>query len=156
MEKLTVSDMLASLTHCVELPVIAPDSSLKEVVSAMVKGHRRRIVYVVDDDGMFMGAITLADLKNVIFHYYLNSSVRDALVVTEHIEALFTSEKARDVMNPDLVICYKDDTLHDIIVRMNEWEVLDIPVLDREGRVIADLDVLCLLELWLKKGDEAF
>lgn len=156
MEKITVSDLLASLTHSVELPVIAPESSLKEVVVAMVKGHRRRIVYVVDGDGKFKGSITLADLRNVIFHYYLNSNVRDALVVTEHIEELFTSEKARDVMNPDLIVCYEDDTLHDIIMRMNEWDVMDIPVLDREGRVIADLDVLCLLKLWLSKGDKAF
>lgn len=56
----------------------------------------------------------------------------------------------------DLVVCYKDETLHDIIVRKHEWDVMDIPVLDREGRVIADLDVLCLLELWLKKGNKAF
>jgi CBS domain-containing protein len=156
MKKFTVSDLLASLTQCVELPIIAPESTLKEVVGAMVKGHRRRIVYVVDNNRKFMGAITLTDLKNVIFHYYLNSTVRDAVVVTEHIEELFTSEKARDVMNPDLVVCYEDDSLHDIIMRMEEWNVMDIPVLDREDRVIADLDILCLLELWLTKGDRAF
>jgi CBS domain-containing protein len=156
MEKLTVSDLLASLTHSVDLPVVSETSSLKEVVRAMVKGHRRRIVYVVDGDNRFKGAITLEELKNVIFHYYLNSNIRDALVVTEHIDALFAAEKAGDVMNPDLIVCHENDTLHDIIVRMNEWDVLDIPVLDQAGRVIADLDVLCLLELWLKKGDEAF
>ena len=156
MKKLTVSDLLASLTQCVELPVIGPESSLKEVVGAMIKGYRHRIVYVVDDNRKFLGAITLTDLKNVIFHYYLNSTVRDALVVTEHIEELFTSEKARDFMNPDQIVCHEDNSLHDIIMRMEEWNVMDIPVLDREGRVIADLDILCLLELWLMKGDKVF
>jgi len=156
MKKLTVKALLETLTHCVELPVVSETSSLKEVVRAMVKGHRRRIVYVVDGDNRFKGAITLEELKHVIFHYYLNSSIRDVLVVTEHIDALFSAEKAGDVMNPDLIVCHENDTLHDVIVRMNEWDVLDIPVLDRSGRVIADLDVLCLLELWLKKGDEAF
>ena len=156
MKKLTVKALLETLTHCVELPVVAETGSLKEVVRAMVKGHRRRIVYVVDGDNRFKGAITLEELKNVIFHYYLNSSIRDVLVVTEHIDELFAAEKAGDFMNPDLIVCRENDTLHDVIVRMNEWDVLDIPVLDREGRVIADLDVLCLLELWLKKGDKAF
>jgi CBS domain-containing protein len=156
MEKLTVSDLLTSLTHCVELPIVSETGSLKEVVRAMVKGHRRRIVYVVDNDNRFKGAITLEELKNVIFHYYLNSSIRDVLVVTEHIDELFAAEKAGDFMNPDLIVCREHDTLHDVIVRMNEWDVLDIPVLDREERVIADLDALCLLELWLKKGDKAF
>lgn len=156
MKKLTVRDLLESLSHCIELPVVAETDSLKEVVRAMVKGHRRRIVYVVDGDNRFKGSITLEELKNVIFHYYLNSSIRDALVVTEHIDEMFAAEKAGDFMNPDLIVCRENDSLHDIIVRMNEWDVLDIPVLDREGKVIADLDVLCLLELWLKKGDEAF
>jgi len=156
MKKLTVKDLLESMSQCVEMPVVHEAGSLKEVVRAMVKGHRRRIVYVVDGDNRFKGAITLEELKNVIFHYYLNSSIRDVLVVTEHIDELFAAEKAGDFMNPDLIVCRENDTLHDIIVRMNEWDVLDIPVLDREGRVIADLDVLCLLELWLKKGDEAF
>ena len=156
MKKLTVKALLETLTHCVELPVVSETSSLTEVVRAMVKGHRRRIVYVVDNDNRFKGAITLEDLKDVIFHYYLNSSIRDALVVTEHIDALFAAEKAGDFMNPDLIVCRENDTLHDVIVRMNEWDILDIPVLNREGKVIADLDVLCLLELWLKKGDKAF
>jgi len=34
--------------------------------------------------------------------------------------------------------------------------VTDMPVLDRQGRVVADLDILDLLELWLAKGQEAF
>ncbi len=156
MEKLTVRDLLDTLSHCVELPIVATENPLKEVVQVMVKGHRRRIVYVVDAYNKFKGAITLEDLKNVIFHYYLDSRVRDVLVVTQHIEELFTSEKAFDIMNPDYIACFEDETLHDIIVRMNQWNVLDIPVLNREGRVIADLDILCLLELWLKKGDEVF
>ena len=156
MKKLTVRNLLETLSHSVELPVISENSSLKDVVRAMVKGHRRRIVYVVDDDNKYKGAITLEELKNVIFHFYLNSSIRDALVVTEHIDELFAAEKAGDFMNPDLIVCRENDTLHDVIIRMNEWNVLDIPVLDQGGRVLADLDILCLLELWLKKGDEAF
>lgn len=156
MERLTVRDFLDSLSYSVELPVIASESSLIEVASVMVKGHRRRIVYVVDAGGKLKGAITLDDLKDVIFHYYLNARVRDALVVTEHITKLFASEKAGDVMDVDLVVCHEHENLHDVIVRMNERNLKDIPVLDREGRVIADLDILDLLELWLEKGNEVF
>lgn len=156
MERLTVRDLLESLARCAEPPVVTTESSLKEVVLAMLKGCRCGFVYVVDDHGKLKGAITLEDLKNVIFHYYLHAKVRDALVVTEHIEEIFTSEKAQDVMKPCHMFCYEDETLHDIVIRMNEWDALDVPVLNRQGRIIADLDILCLLELWLQKGNEAF
>jgi len=39
---------------------------------------------------------------------------------------------------------------------MIEHNITHIPLIDREGRVIADLDILDLLELWLKKGEEIF
>ncbi|MBW2466830.1 MAG: CBS domain-containing protein [Deltaproteobacteria bacterium] len=156
MERLTVRDLIEAVSEWEKLPIVTTESSLQDVVRVMVKGHRRRIVYVVDDAGRYQGAITLEDLKNVIFHFYLNSSIRDALVVTEHIEVLFASEKAKEIMNSDSVVCHENDTLHEIIVRMNEWDIMDIPVLDRDDRVIADLDFLHLLAMWLKKGIEAF
>jgi CBS domain-containing protein len=59
-------------------------------------------------------------------------------------------------MEVDLVVCHEHESLHDVIVKMNERNIKAIPVLDRKGRVIADLDILDLLELWLKKGNEAF
>lgn len=156
MEKLTVRDFLDSSSHTMELPAVRPESPLKEVVHAMVKGHRRRIVYVVDAKGTLKGAITLDDLKDVIFRYYMSAKIREALIVTEHITELFASEKAEDLMDADLAVCHEHEKLHDVIVRMNERNINDIPVLNPEGRVIADLDILDLLKLWLKEGNEAF
>jgi CBS domain-containing protein len=153
---LTVREYLNSLPHRVELPVVGADKSLEEVVRAMVKGHRRRVVYVVDSQNRFLGAILLGDLKNVVFRYFLKRQVSDALVVSEHITELFTSEKAEDIMDTDTVICYEDESLHCVIGRMMEADLTDIPVLDHDRRVIADLDILDLLALWLQKGEEVF
>ena len=153
MERLTVRDFLDSLSSSPELPIVETGSSLKDVVRAMVKGHRRRIVYVVDAGGRLKGAIALDDLKEVIFRCYLDERVRDALVVTEHIEKIFISDSAEDIMDANFVVCREKELLRDVIDRMIERDVKDIPVVDREGRVIADLDVLDLLELWLKEGE---
>lgn len=156
MKSMTVRNLIDAVSEWEKLPLVTTESSLQDVVRVMVKGHRRRIVYVVDEAGRYKGVITLEDLKSVIFHFYLNSSIRDALVITQHLSELFASEKAKEVMNSDFVVCHEDETLHDIIVRMNEWNSVDIPVLDKDGRVIADLDFLHLLVMWLEKGIEAF
>ena len=156
MKRLTVKDFLDSLPHRMELPVVKTESSLREVLQAMVKRHRGRIVYVVDFDGKVKGLISLDNLKDVIFHHYMKSRVSDPLVITEHIMELFASEKAEDLMDAGLSVCHEHECLHDVVTRMIERDVKDMPVLDQEGRIIADLDILDLLELWLKKGEEAF
>lgn len=43
--------------------------------------------------------------KDIIFRYYLDARVKDSLVVTEHIEELFSSENAEDVMDDCPVSC---------------------------------------------------
>ncbi|MFP3869198.1 MAG: CBS domain-containing protein [Desulfobacteraceae bacterium] len=156
MERLTVKEFLSSLGHQAQLGVVTPGASLKEVVRAMIKGHRRRVVYVVDENRKLLGAISLDVLKDVIFRFYLSDRVSDLLVVSEHITELFASEKAEDVMDADISSCQEQENLHEVIGRMIDRDSRDMPVLDQQGRVVADLDILDLLELWLKKGEEAF
>lgn len=156
MKRTTVKTFIDSLHDRNELPVAAVDTPLEEVVRTMVKGHRRRVVYVVDSAGKLLGQITLTHLKEVIFHYYLNTAAFDAIVVTSHITELFASETAREIMDADLDVCRLDETMHDVLVRMNEGGLSDLPVIDEAGRLIADIDILDLLERWLAMGNEAF
>ncbi len=156
MYRTTIREFLDSLPCGVELPLVAAKACLTEVVRVMVKGHRRRIVYVVDTDGKLMGAITLNHLKDIIFRFFLDDRLGNAVVVSERIVELFTSEKADQVMSLDPPSCLADETLADAVSRMMASNVTDMPVLDHEGRVVADLDILDLLELWLDRGQKAF
>jgi CBS domain-containing protein len=156
MNRLSVSEFLEALSYQGELPIVARSASLAEVVRAMIKGHRRRIVYVVGSDGELQGAITLDNLKDVIFHHYLDGRVSGSLVVTEHIAELFAGEKAEDIMEAGVPVCREHDRLPDVLARMLELNLKDIPVIDPQGRVIADLDILAFLELWLDRGLDAF
>jgi CBS domain-containing protein len=156
MHRTTIKEFLDSLTCGAELPLVAAGACLTEVVRIMVKGHRRRIVYVVDTDGKLMGAITLNHLKDIIFRFFLEDRLGNAVVVSERIVELFTSEKAEQVMSLNLPSCLADETLADAVSRMMESNVTDMPVLDHKGRVVADLDILDLLELWLDRGQKAF
>jgi CBS domain-containing protein len=155
-KRLTVKDFLDSLPCRAEPPVVKAESSLREVVHTMLKRHRGRIVYVVDPHGKVKGTISVDNVKDFVFHHYLKSRVTDALIVTEHIVELFTYEKAEDVMDAGLIICHEHEWLHDVVTRMIERNVKDMPVVDPKGRIIADLDILDLLELWLRKGEKVF
>ena len=152
MSPFTVREFLEALPHRVDFATVSRVSPLKEVVQTMVAGHRRRVVYVVDEVGALLGAISLDDLKDSIFRFYHETQVGDALVVTDRLLEIFAAETAEDVMETGLVVCREHESLQEVISRMIEGNLKDLPVLDRDGRLIADLDILCLLELWLLKG----
>ena len=156
MLRITVKEFLDSLDVMPKVQVVAKDSGIKEVVLAMVKGHRRRIVYVADEKGRLLGDITLDNLKDVIFHNYLGDRVTDAVIMSEHIADCFVSETAFDLMEDDRPVCYENEQLMEVLSRMIASDVKDVPVVNSEGKVIADLDILDLLAFWLKKGEEAF
>jgi CBS domain-containing protein len=156
MSSFTVRDFLYALPHRVDLATVARDTPLREVVRTMVADHRRRIVYVVEANGTLQGAIFLSSLKDTIFRYYLESQVGDTLVVTERLLEIFAAETAEDLMESGLVTCREDERLQEVISRMIEGNLKDLPVLDGDGRLIGDLDILCLLELWLLKEEKLF
>lgn len=156
MKRVTVRDFLDSSSHRVELAVVDTTSSLREVVRSMLRAHRRRTVYVVDSGGKLKGAISLDVLKDVIFRYYLNGRIWDALVVTEHVAEIFTCEKAEELMDATPIVCSEHEQLQKVITRMIERNVMEMPVIDHKQKVIAELDILDLLEWWLKKREEAF
>lgn len=156
MHRTTIREFLHSLRCGPELPLVAVGACLKEVVRVMVKEHRRRIVYVVDAGGKLKGAITLNHLKDIIFRFFLDGRLSDAVAVSERLAEIFTSEKAEQVMSLDLPSCLADETLADAVSRMMGSNVTEMPVLDQEGQVLADLDILDLLELWLDRGEKAF
>jgi len=156
MHRMTIKEFLESLAYGAELPLAPVGACLEEVVRVMIKGHRRRIVYVVDAEGKLKGAITLNHLKDIIFRFFLEERLGPHLVMSERISKIFTSEKAEQVMTPDPPSCLVDESLAAAVSKMMVSNVTDMPVLDRQGRVVADLDILDLLELWLAKGQEAF
>lgn len=156
MSPLTVQEFLTALPHRIDLATVTSGTPLKEVVRTMVAGHRRRVVYVVEADGTLRGAISLDNLKDTIFRHYQEARVGGALRVTERLLEVFAAEKAEDVMFTGLPFCQLHESLQEVISRMIEWNIKDLPVLDRDGRLIGDLDILCLLEVWLLKGEALF
>jgi hypothetical protein len=59
-------------------------------------------------------------------------------------------------MDINFPVCNEKENLGDVIGRMIQKDVQDMPVLDKENRIVANLDILDLLELWIKKGEALF
>jgi CBS domain-containing protein len=152
----TVEAFLDSMSTGRDLPVIRAGSCIGDAVREMVKDHHRRILYVVDADGKPKGTITLNHLKDAIFHYYLDGRVEDAVIVSRRITELLAPGIVDDLMDAQLITSEEDEELGAVIARMIENDLSDVPVLGKDGRIVANLDILDILELWLQMGEGVF
>ena len=130
------------------LPYLAlPADATMEEASEKVAGLRQvRGIYVVDEGGRLMGAISLG----VLIRHITSARQRPQFHVRSLLSRL-TSERVADLMDRHVVFAKKEDDLGAVVDRMVAANIKEIPVVDEERRVIA---VLGLLDLWnlLEKG----
>ena len=152
MDSITVAQFLKKLPADRLSPVVESGSTLEDVVRAMVRGYGRRVVYITDTEGALVGGITLNYLKNLILRYSLGNSMGDSGVLTEKVAEVFWCEKAADCMETDIPVCRRHEPLSSAIDRMLEYDTTDIPVVDRNNRILASIDILDIMHLWLRGG----
>ncbi len=143
MKALTVKDLLPfSKTE----PTIVPaEASLREVVRKMVEDLKTREVYVLDQDGRFLGVITLRRLARWVFASELPRDVSP----TELLD-LISSRTAGDLALRKPAYVREDDPLEKLLQVMFRYDINEIPVVDAEGRIVGNLNMLEILAAWLE------
>lgn len=122
------------------LPLIPENATIKEVVDAMISFEHSRLVYVVDDEGRLSGTISLGLLVRQVFSPNLEPQIHPRLLID-----MITAVTARDIMQKYTVVASEEEEVGSVLKRMIGANVKEIPVLDREKRVCADITVVDLL-----------
>jgi len=117
-------------------------SSLNEVADVFLQDLRRRAVFVVNEKMNVVGAVMLS---TILKHVAYRAGVRGKGVVSA-IRFLkeVLSEKVDEVMLPVDTIT-PDDTIEKALMIIVEKGILDIPVVDKEGKLIGELNGLEIL-----------
>lgn len=97
--------------------LVQPDRSLEEAISVLDKGALR-IALIVDADRKLLGTLTDGDIRRALLrHYSMNTPVREVMCSTPHAAGNnWTKEK--------------------MLAVMEDLELLQMPVLDEDGRVV--------------------
>lgn len=113
---------------------------LKEVAQLVAENRQIRGIYVVDEQGRLNGYLSLGVLiRNVIA-----SSDRPHF----HIRSLLTlaaAEKVEDVMEKHVLSATSEDDAAKMLDRMVYRNIKQIPVIDENRRILANLGIL---DLW--------
>ena len=124
-----------------EVPVVPKRATVSEIIDAFAESDHSRILYVVDDEGRFRGVLSLGNMiRHVFFHYH------DPSIDSRSLVSMSVSETAGDFMQREPVFAMLSDKVEDILQRMIDHNVKEIPILDDERRVVADVTIVDLLK----------
>lgn len=124
------------------LPYLAvPGEATMEDAAEQVTGLRQvRGIYVVDQAGRLMGAISLGVLLR-----HITAARHRPRFYERSLLARITSEKVADLMDRHVIFARKEDDLGAVVDRMVTGNIKEIPVVD-ENRCL--IGVVGLLDLW--------
>ena len=127
-----------------KLPLIHEKANIEEVVHAIIRFEHSRLLYVVDDDRKLAGTISLGLLARHVF-----SASHEPQIHPRFLVNMITSETAKDIMQKNPVVTTEEEKVEIVLRRMILTNVKEIPVLDKEKRVVADLTIVDLLKFLL-------
>jgi CBS domain-containing protein len=124
-----------------KVPVVPKGATVSEIIDAFAASDHSRILYVVDDEGRFRGILSLGNMiRHVFFHYH------DPSIDSRSLVSMVVSETAGDFMQKEPMVTMLSDDVEAVLQRMIDHNVKEIPILDDEKRVVADLTIVDLLK----------
>jgi Mg/Co/Ni transporter MgtE len=130
--------------------LINEKATLREIVEVMTSFEHSRLVYVVDDSDRLMGTISLGLLARHVF-----SPSHEPLIHPRSLIGMITAETALDIMQKNTVTASEEEEISFVLKRMIGANVKEIPVLDKNKRVIADITIVDLMRFLLCEGCKA-
>jgi CBS domain-containing protein len=133
-----------------EIPRVRAESDMDEVIDVMVRSCHTRVVYVLDDKDRLLGYIEIGNLLRHLFPHLYEGKIHSHGLLRR-----ITVENAEHLMAKVKVTAGPDETVDEVLQRMAHTGRKEIPVLDEEGRIIADINAVDLLRFYHSERDRA-
>jgi CBS domain-containing protein/PII-like signaling protein len=147
---------VAELMHA-DVPTVGPDAALEEIVQALERSQRRRVV-VVDGEHRVLGIVTDGDLlrrSRQGRHSGLVERLRALLTGQEAAREVLpdAGECAADLMTTPVIVVRPDTPLDQALGLMTQHGVKRLPVVDAEGRLVGLLGRASVLRGLIERSE---
>jgi CBS domain-containing protein len=122
--------------------VISAECSLESATEKITSIRQPRGIYVVDKEGRLEGTLPLGVLIREVLAARHTPQFGVRPLLTQ-----ITSEKVADIMDRYVIYAEKDDDLEKILKKMIYYNIKEIPVVDEDQRIIANMGILDLWKL---------
>ena len=124
-----------------DFPVVPENESIEDVLLAIVNCRHSRMLNVVNDRQQLMGTISLDALIRHVF-----AQDREPTIHARSLIGVLSRENAGDIMLKQPIYATTEEEIGVVTRRMLKANVKDIPVVDSDKRVIADITIVDLLQ----------
>ena len=138
-KKLHIGDIIDTLRDH-PFVTVPEDMAVAEVAEIVRKQPDVRSIFVTDKNGGLKGALSLGKLIRTIT---ASRAGRD--FSTRRLIRCLACSSARDIMTPHLITASLNDPADQVVDRMLEGNIKEIPIVDDKGRIIRNAG---LLDLW--------
>lgn len=130
--------------------LIREEASIYETVERLIDTRHARCAYVVDLQGRLVGIVTLKALVEHIFahHYFGDKGQKGSQYEIVH------TESALQLAAGQPVYVTPDESLDQAVEKILNRGLEEIPVVDDEGVVTGDINLLDLLSVWMESSLE--
>ena len=147
-EKITENTKVAEMVALLKkrrIPIIHENASVKEVVDVIISFESRHLLYVVDNEKKLVGRISLKALARHVFFPSHEPQIHARFLIN-----MITAETAKDIMKRKTIVATGNERVGMILKRMIKTNVHEMPVVDDEKRVVADITLIDLLRFLVK------
>ncbi|RKX91318.1 MAG: hypothetical protein DRP59_08115, partial [Spirochaetes bacterium] len=125
---------------------IGSDALLKDAIRILLEDPLSRSIYVVNDDGKLAGIVSTLMLLKVTHYLQGKKTVmKDDIFNAVRIAK---AETIKDIMHPPIYV-YEDTKILDVLEMLSRENIQELPVVDKDKRVIGDLNCLEILKrIW--------
>lgn len=135
-----IADLMSTLKQR-KIPVIYEQAGIGEIIEAFAASSHSRLLYVVDQEGRLKGFISLGNLvRHVFFNYH------DPYIDTRKLAHMAISETAGHFMQREPHFAVASEDLQEVLQRMIKNNIKEIPIVDDEKKIVADLTIVDLLK----------
>ena len=139
--ELAVGDVAAKLVQTAS--TVGPKASIREVIEKMVANPLSRKVYVVDEQGRYLGTVSTETILRLI-GYRVGVRKDGGLSFVRFLKDAL-KEEARHIMVKGTTVTRETKLVAALDVMVNE-HLNDLPVVDADGVLVGEMASLELLE----------
>ena len=124
-----------------DFPCVAENSDISEVIRVAVHFAHTRLVYVIDEQKMLLGVITIGSLMRHLYPHHYKEKIHPRDILRNIVV-----DNASDLMGSGNVNAMPEETVDIVLKRMASTGAKEIAVVDSDGRILADITAVDLLK----------
>lgn len=124
-----------------DFPCVSKNSDISEVINVVVRFPHARLVYVIDEQKILLGVITIGSLMRHLYPYHYKDKIHPRDILRNIVV-----DNASHLMGSGNVNAMPEETVDIVLKRMASTGAKEIAVVDSEGRILADITAVDLLK----------